>query len=275
MTIASGCALCGRPWGEVSKSFEHVLGHLRRRPGDLPNERTSISMAMLFDPEAQEFSEHPASAESRKSSLLNLRTRAVCKSCNEGWMSTLENQAKPVLRGLEDSAAARSHLEIPRADALTVARWAQKTALTHELTTRSPSVGDLWMGDLLRQGAAIRGSAVRAARNDADFGVQVREAHIEISDTFVVRPGDPYRLALITAITWHYLTLLVYISDTPGRIGPHLPLDRWSVVWPCAASGLDYPPMSTVTQEELNAVLSDHHSWLPVVRHSGVRRLIA
>jgi len=275
MTIDSVCIFCGRPWGEVSKSFEHVLGHLRRRPGDLPNERTSVSMAMLFDPEAQEFAEHPASAVTRKSSLLNLRTRAVCESCNEGWMSALENRAKPVLRGLEDATAARSHLEVPRADALTVARWAQKTALTHELTTRGPRVGDVWMGDLLRQGAAIRGSVVWAAKSEADFGVQVREAHIEISDTFVVRPGDPYRLALIAAITWHYLTLLVYISDTPGKLGPQLPLDRWSVVWPCAASGFDYPPMSPVTQEELNAVVSDHRSWLPVVGHAGVRRLIA
>lgn len=89
------CIFCGRRWGEVKKSEEHVFGHLRHRPGDLRNERTSCSTGLAFDVESQQFIFEPVTSDERPSSLLNLRTRRVCEPCNIGWMHRLEDQAKP------------------------------------------------------------------------------------------------------------------------------------------------------------------------------------
>lgn len=266
------CIFCGQLWGEVSKSNEHVLGHLRRRPGNLPNERTSQSAGLTFDVESQQFVWHPVITQTRDSSLLNLRTRAVCESCNTGWMSRLEQQAKPLLIALEEAAKGGGKpLNFARSEALTLARWALKTAITHELTMDGPRVANTLMVNCLREGKVIRGSIVWFARNQDDLDLQIRHAHIEISDTPVVRSGDPYRLVFLVAITWHYLTLLVYVG-TPGRLGPSLPFDRWTPVWPCSASGVEYPPMLAISFAELNSRLTDQRDWLPVIRHRGLRQ---
>ena len=152
------CIFCGQPWGEVNKSNEHVLGHLRRRPGKLRNERTSQSAGLTFDVESQQFVWHPMITQTRDSSLLNLRTREVCESCNTGWMSRLEQQAKPLLMDLEEAAKGGEPLDFARSEALTLARWALKTAITHELTMDGPRVANTLMGNRLREGKVIRGS---------------------------------------------------------------------------------------------------------------------
>jgi hypothetical protein len=264
------CIFCGRRWGEVKKSEEHVLGHLRRRPGDLRNERTSYSTGLAFDAESQQFIVEPMTTDERPSSLLNLRTRRVCEPCNIGWMSRLETLVKPLLKALEGAAESGGQLELSRAEALVVARWALKTAVTHELTNDWPKVADVQVGAWLREGKPVRGSIVWVARNEQDLDAQIRHALIELSDTAVVRPGDSSRLAFICAITWHYLTLLVYLG-TPGRLGPQLPFDRWTPVSPCSPSGIEYPPIQEVSRAELDSRLSDQRYWLPVVHHLGVR----
>ena len=101
----------------------------------------------------------PVTNDERPSSLLNLRTRRVCEPCNIGWMHRLEDQAKPLL---EDAAESGGQLELSRADALVVARWALKTAVTHELTNDRPKVADVQIGARLRTGKPVRGSATLA-----------------------------------------------------------------------------------------------------------------
>ncbi len=63
-------------------------------------------------------------------------TRNVCKPCNEGWMSTLEETAKPILEpmilGEPQSLAAE--------DRQTLALWAIKTALTLNDTAKDDPV---------------------------------------------------------------------------------------------------------------------------------------
>lgn len=187
-------------------------------------------------------------------------------------MSKLEQQTKPRLTALDEAAKSGKELNLSRSDALTVARWAMKTAITHELTVKGPKVATVSMGGRLREGKTIRGSMVWAARNQQDLDLQIRCAHMEISDSPVVRDSDPYRLAILTALTWHHLTLLAYVDQAPGRLGPNLPFDRWTRVWPCPGSGIEYPPMTVVTLSELNSRLSDHRYWLPVVHNFGVRK---
>jgi hypothetical protein len=264
------CIFCDRPWGEVNKSTEHVFGHLRRRRGNLPNERVSHTTGLTFDVASQQFIHEPIVTKTSSSSLLNLRTRRVCESCNTGWMSKLEQQAKPHLIALDHAAKEGEQLNLSPSDALTVARWALKTAITNELTIKGrPKVADSSMGSRLREGKAIRGSVVWVASNKEDLDLQLRHVYIEISDTPIVRSGDPYRLVFMCAITWHYLTLLVYVG-TPGRLGPSLPFDQWTPISPCSSSGIEYPPMRAVSAAELNSRLTDQRDWLPVVRNFGL-----
>jgi hypothetical protein len=107
----------------------------------------------------QQFIFEPVTSDERPSSLLNLRTGRVCEPCNIGWMHRLEDQAKPLL---EDAAESGGQLELSRADALVVARWALKTAVTHELTNDRPKVADVQIGARLRTGKLVRGSATLA-----------------------------------------------------------------------------------------------------------------
>jgi hypothetical protein len=57
-----------------------------------------------------------------------LRVKRLCKDCNNGWMSRLENEAKPVLESILDDKLKT----IDASAQLTIARWAVKTAMVLE-----------------------------------------------------------------------------------------------------------------------------------------------
>lgn len=122
------------------------------------------------------------------------------------------------------------------------------------------------MGNRLRLGGTVQGSNVWLARNDSDLEIQIRQAKVGRSDTPVVLPGDPERLSLLVALSWRYLSVLVYVPDLP-ILGPRLPVNRWVLARPCGASGIDLPPMESLSLAELNATLSEHQRWLRVVRN--------
>ena len=51
-----------------------------------------------------------------------LKVKWLCASCNNGWMSTLENETKPVLESILDDKSK----ELYAPAQLTIARWAVK-----------------------------------------------------------------------------------------------------------------------------------------------------
>lgn len=58
---------------------------------------------------------------------VDLTTKVVCKECNEGWMSNLEDRhAKPAMT---DLILARDHISVSPSRAMAVARFAFKTAV--------------------------------------------------------------------------------------------------------------------------------------------------
>lgn len=63
------------------------------------------------------------------SRMLEVKTKHVCRSCNNGWMATLENEAKPVLSRM---VRGERCLLDPSEQAL-VSTWALKAALMSEL----------------------------------------------------------------------------------------------------------------------------------------------
>lgn len=75
----------------------------------------------------------PALGGTRRSKLLNQSVK-VCGVCNNGWMSQLEERARPVLLRLVVSDANAVTVE----EQATLARWLFKSAVLHELLMPDP-----------------------------------------------------------------------------------------------------------------------------------------
>jgi hypothetical protein len=273
---SDGCLFCGRSWAEVPKSWEHIWPQwLHGYAGAVPPSKMTRVLGAEFDPDSQEFVEIPLVTVTSQSSLLNLRTRQVCRPCNNGWMSRIEQAAKPSILALADAAEENRKLLLGRSAALNVALWVQKTAVTHELTDERPKVVNTEMGQRLRSGVPLRGALVWAAQHPDDYPLSIAKAHLDISPTPTVRPGDPSKRILLTAITYHYITWRVFITDTPGQMAPPVPIDQWSHIWPLNGSSVEYPPMHKVTGSKLTSMFTDLGRWLPPVRSSGMRRAVS
>ena len=108
-----GCLFCGRLWtpGVVRKSKEHPLGDwIKQREENHPPEHLSYSTGMALGEDLSEFVPIPAKITQKKAPLLTVHTRDVCKDCNTGWMSAVEETAKPII--LQLAHAAQSGLAI-------------------------------------------------------------------------------------------------------------------------------------------------------------------
>jgi len=93
---------------------------------------------------------------------------------------------------------------------------------------------------------------------------------MDVSATFVPRPGPPDRRALMVEIVYHHITLLVLIADSPAQTWPRLSLVKWTRMWP--SSGVaEFPPMSAITAEERTEVLAHPGRWIPPVQVSAIR----
>jgi hypothetical protein len=68
--------------------------------------------------------------------MFSRKVKRVCEQCNGGWMSALENEARPVLRWL---ILGRPCVIAP-ADARTLAAWLTKTAFMAAFLERTPAI---------------------------------------------------------------------------------------------------------------------------------------
>jgi hypothetical protein len=80
-------------------------------------------------------------------SLSSFTLKRICGTCNNGWMSRLEERVKPVLKPLLDGSSTLESLDVDQRQVL--AQWAAKTAIieSHSIGAQSPVPGALlqWM----------------------------------------------------------------------------------------------------------------------------------
>ncbi len=270
------CLFCGRTWkpGVVSKSDEHVLGQwIRRLEENHPAEQRSYRVGFELDEDAKELIEAQPQVVFRKTALLTLKTREVCEDCNKGWMSDLEEAAKPIILQLARSAKAGIAIALSREAARKLAIWAQKTALTYELTSNGPRVGNLVMGHQLRQDNPLHGSLVWAARHPRDYDLSIALSQIDVSATPVPQPGPPDRRILLVSFVYHYVSILIFITDSLGQTWPPLSLTQWTRVWPLFGLGvIEYPPMGSLNGTELTEIFTNPGRWIPPVQVPIVRQ---
>jgi hypothetical protein len=156
-------------------------------------------------------------------------------------MSDLEEAVKPTILQLARSAKTGIAIVLSCEAARKLAIWAQKPALTNELASDGQRVGDLPMGQQLRGVNPLRGSVVWVARHPRDYDLSIALGQIDVSATPVPEPGPADRRILLTSIVYHYISILVFITNSPGRAWPPpLSPTQWTRVWP-PFSQVEYP----------------------------------
>jgi hypothetical protein len=262
----AGCLFCGRPWqrGRVSRSDEHIWPQwICEHAGELPDSRLSHAAGFRTSSSGGSFVELPTETTTNKASILHIKTREVCSECNSGWMSLLEVRARPVILAVAEAATDNRPVSLGTADARTLATWVEKTTITNELMSAMPRVASTSMGQRLRQDDTLRGCLVWIARHPADFGLSIASAHVEIGAAPKPVPGETDRHAMLTAITYHYVTFLAFITDSPGLLPPPVDLARWCLLWPVTGD-VDFPPSVPADAADLRRMLLDHRRWLPL-----------
>jgi hypothetical protein len=110
-----GCAFCDFE-GKLTREHvwpQWVRPHLEHEAGPGTNTRTIIRAERT---ESTSYKAQPA----------HLTVKCACEECNGGWMSQLEERAKPILLPMIED---RAPVKLGSREAVIVATWAIKTAL--------------------------------------------------------------------------------------------------------------------------------------------------
>jgi len=110
------CLFCGATVGGAERAREHVVPEWLRLHLDANDEMVYQATAATSDRLIDQEREHALSA---------FVEGQVCRPCNNGWMSALENEAKPFLIPL---IAGESSLGLNDSARRVLARWTAKTA---------------------------------------------------------------------------------------------------------------------------------------------------
>lgn len=109
--VGRTCPFCAQP----ARTNEHVI------PLWISQRYLSNASRRAF------FTFHDNGVAQRRSRTIDLKAK-VCGDCNNGWMSVLEQRARPVLQGLADGTQA----SVTGPEQELLAKWLFKTAVMHE-----------------------------------------------------------------------------------------------------------------------------------------------
>jgi len=163
----------------------------------------------------------------------NLQVRSVCADCNNGWMSALEQEARPILEPL-----IRSHKLLgPRTrDAEILSRWSMKTLMVSEAAhpsraffEASERLGLATLGQLPSQVKTV----ISLARSDGLPPLQILQPEVRLrfsasnnAKRTVMVPGTSCTLVLSS------LVIQVAVLRIPASMNasPFIAkvIDRWS-----------------------------------------------
>ena len=183
-----------------------------------------------------------------------LTLRCVCQPCNNGWMSKLENQAKPFLQPL--LTGNRCLLDI--AGQSTVALWSVKTAMV--LEGQDALEQRLYMQperEQLRKWSALpwRTWVWLAASADPTYFMSAKNRHMEAGN-------DGNISGVSITMMFAHVVLQVLTIRVPNDVGPstRITMDirkgRWPEatvqIWPTQSRAVWPPPMGLNGESGLN-----------------------
>jgi hypothetical protein len=185
-------------------------------------------------------------------------TTAVCRQCNNGWMSQLEDTARPLLYPMIDGGAA------PQSDvaARTLARWSAKIAIALEnegpdgSSFSEEQVADSYQ---LRPSQAMRVyAATRSTIEEVLLANRIFFFNTDKTGATLSRPSAVFGSHVIAAGRIAFLTRHI----NPVRAGRHWttffqePGQGWNRLWPPA----DWSPTRDLTDADIRETMNHDKS---------------
>lgn len=253
----SGCYFCGRR-GDLTE--EHAWPRWLGK-GALV-EPTQSTRRIGFDRSSVDtYRELPTEVTNKQGSVLTTRLREVCRTCNGGWMSRLEQQVAPVFERMCSTDYPLGFTALEAEQVRIVAAWAVKTAWVRE-RIGSPRITPT-REQFVDAQRPPEFTKVWAGRHEglSNFGVYVLEVEAHHRD----RPldGRESRHVLVCSLTFRGLSLLVRTDDGWGVPQMAPPADRWIQLWPSAGT-IVWPPRSPVTDNDVQDVVAGFSAWMPL-----------
>jgi HTH-type transcriptional regulator/antitoxin HigA len=248
------CAFCSSPSGGRNKSREHVLpnwlnGYL---PYPVDKYHEQEIQTVTSTPEGEQRS---GGHRRWAGDFGSRKVPGICKHCNNGWMSRLEESIKPTLLQLIEGKAVRPEPEI-----LTLlSTWIVKTAMTNELTglKRIPS-SQKERTYLMEHQEPPPGWQVLIARQDSPFW-RKRFAYYEAGMNIEGRPPATEAYSPLDAFTTTFSigqfaahTLCVRQPDLAKRLQIPEEYRGRLRIWPLPSGDFQWPT---------NPVLTHHGMW--------------
>jgi hypothetical protein len=169
--------------------------------------------------------------------------RAVCGSCNNGWMSGLETQARPVLSALMRNA----HCRLDAVEQHLVATWAVKTMLMLRLIEGDDDDRELdadMYRHLMQHGSPPPGEHVWVGSyaGEGQWPMTFHYLAAGIAPPGGSEPEHPNAYCASFAVGH----LAVAVAGNRLAEGPvavqRNPLDTWRLLWPALGECVEFPP---------------------------------
>lgn len=245
------CIFCQK--GHLSK--EHVFGDWLKPI--FPRDATTTHTAGTIRPVRGLLAKEPLiSARSRPGHSGSKKVRVVCETCNNGWMSQLEEATKPMLLPLIRGDALRLTPDIQGQ----IATWATKTVICAEHVNPRSSGGitqseRTWLMD--RRTPPDHWFVWIAAYNDkswADLGIFQERGRLEVAS--VGAPTIFKHYVHATTFGMGHILFLVIGTEFPNADAPLAQIDRRTLqqIWPPKSRSLIWPPATFLKDPQANAV---------------------
>jgi hypothetical protein len=266
----TGCAFCGH---HGNRSAEHVWPRWVRKYVDLTDAVRYENPAGIERISATSYRATPTTNEAKTGSVLTMRTREVCRICNNGWMSALETNTEQTFgtlwRAIDDGLS----LSLQPDSCTSLAAWATKTSWTRELAiSRStattpamrgflrkhgspPPLTQVWLGRHRGEDLILRQGTFTFAHRDAPFGT------------------NDARRALWTVIALRGVALLAYSVNGDGVPTPARDSSKWTRIWPFDADPA-FPPSRVMDDAEVRFEASYHGKGVGFARDSVFQPVI-
>lgn len=232
------CIFCNGPLG-ANRAKEHVVP-------DWLLQHLHIKEDEIF--QAVATSSNSEIVEGRTIDMDSLVEGRVCDDCNNGWMSDLENEAKPLLMPLIDGK--RTVFNLTDQERLVISRWAAKTS--YVLSNANASLLDNSVGPehlrFMEKNPKTLPSGVGAFAQQVvptrEFAYYQRNRWPEFQ--VIPREGEP--LPGSYKIGCEFRNLLLLVAHWPAPLsryvlaaGIHLPLWPLCSLYPCYYSRFETP----------------------------------
>jgi len=184
------------------------------------------------------------------------KAKIVCETCNGGWMSRLEVEAGPVLRGMFDEKLAISFPIGPTGSRRLLAQWVMKTALMLQYVDSDPAIPVAVYHDFYATREPPAHSLLFLARHEAQNSPSGM-----ISVSSELTPTDPtvnfrgYLYGTTFFVKNVVMQIVGYVWDVPAGIGLYLAFPQTFAIyvqrlWPAAAR-LEWPPPQALNDAQL------------------------